>query len=690
MEKKKMKNSSIASIATALVLVSIIVFTIPSYAVKPIPPVVDVPTLDPMLIPKFVNQLVKPPVYANTTIAGVDHYTINMTRFMQQILPPPFPMTEVWGYGGIVDYNPLTGLYNDYFRFAPGATFEAMRGTPINVTWQNFITSPHIFAVDPTLHWANPNNINMTRVMELAMQGIYPMFPPGYSGSIISGNPEGYNAQSPVPLIPHLHGGEVHSTSDGHPEAWFTNNGMRGDAFNVTAVGTGQANEARFYYPNQQPPTTLWYHDHALGITRINVMSGLAGFYLLRDSWEFTPDAVTLKRPLPFDNYEYPIVIQDRSFNVDGSMWFPKIGLDPMVHPYWQPEFFGNTIMVNGKVWPNLNVEQALYRFRLLDGSNARFYTLWFQVKPANPLLNPPPLTFYQIGTDGGYLSAPVPLTRLTIAPGERADIIVDFSMLSPGDRVIIRNGANAPFPSGTTPDPKTVGQIMQFTVNGPLSDVNQPTTIPPTLPSTIPVLTTNAPSRTLTLIEKMGMLGPTEIFLDGQRWAGNPIQAISETPQVGSTEDWYIVNPTADTHPIHLHLIQFQLVSRQKFNVGKYLADWMLLNGVDPVTMTGLPLNQPTVNVPSLIPYLKGNPVGPALNEMGWKDTIQVNPGEITIIRIRFAPLDFELPGKPAYVPFTNQYPFNPTTGPGYVWHCHILDHEDNEMMRPYKVLPP
>jgi len=647
-----------------------------SYAAKPVP--ADFPTLNPLMIPKFVNQLVKPPVYVPTTVGGVDYYTVDMTNFTQQILPPPFPETEVWGYGGIVDYNPLTGLYNDYFRFAPGATFEAMKGTPVNVTWQNKITSLHMFAVDPTLHWANPNAINMTRVMELAMQGIYPMFPPGYNGSIISGNPEGYNAQSPVPLIPHLHGGEVHSTSDGHPEAWFTYNGMRGDAFNVTAVGTGNSDEARFYYPNQQPPTTLWYHDHALGITRINVMSGLAGFYLLRDPADTTP--------LPFGNYEYPIVIQDRSFNGDGSMWFPKIGLDPMVHPYWQPEFFGNTIMVNGKVWPNLNVERALYRFRLLDGSNARFYDLWFQVKPGplNPMLNPPPLTFYQIGTDGGYLPAPVPLTRLTIAPGERADIIVDFSTLFPGDRVIVRNRAKAPFPNGVSPDPRTVGTIMQFTINGPLSDANQPTTIPLTLPSTIPVLTPDAPSRTLTLIEKMGMLGPTEIFLDGQKWAGNSIQAISETPQLGSTEDWIIVNPTADTHPIHLHLVQFQLVSRQNFDINKYLADWYAANGVvNP--MTDLPFTMPTVNVgapatglAALATYLKGKPVLPAANEMGWKDTIQVNPGEVTVIRVRFAPIDGSA-----------TYPFDPTTGPGYVWHCHILDHEDNEMMRPYKVAP-
>lgn len=643
----------------------------PVSAAKPVP--MDFPTLDPLTIPKFVNQLVKPPVYVPTTVSGVDEYTISMTKFTQQIIPPntpnpvnpgqPFPMTEVWGYGGIVDLNPLTGQTNEFFRFAPGPTFEAIRGTPVSVNWQNYITSSHMFAVDPTLHWANPNMIPMDPPLP------WPTFPPGFEG-----------AQSPIPLIPHLHGGEVHSTSDGHPEAWFTYDGIRGDAFDVDTVGTENPNEAKFFYPNQQPPTTLWYHDHSLGITRINVMSGLAGFYLLRDPTDTTP--------LPFGDYEYPIVIQDRSFNNDGSMWFPKIGLDPMVHPYWQPEFFGNTIMVNGKLWPNLNVEQAQYRFRLLDGSNARFYTLWFQVKPANPLLNPPPLMFYQIGTDGGYLSAPVPLTRLTMAPGERMDILIDFSMLSPGDRVIMRNSANAPFPSGTTSDPKTVGTIMQFTVNGPLSDPNQPTTIPLTLPSSIPTLVSNAPSRTLTLIEKMGMLGPTEIFLDGQKWAGNQIQAISEEPLVGSTEDWIIVNPTADTHPIHLHLVQFQAISRQRFDVNKYLIDWYGVNGVvDP--MTDLPFTSPTINVgapatglAALIPYLKGKPMLPALNEMGWKDTIQVNPGEITIIRVRFAPLDVD-----TYIPFINQYPFDPTTGPGYVWHCHILDHEDNEMMRPFIV---
>jgi FtsP/CotA-like multicopper oxidase with cupredoxin domain len=262
----------------------------------------------------------------------------------------------------------------------------------------------------------------------------------------------------------------------------------------------------------------------------------------------------------------------------------------------------------------------------------------------------------------------------LTIAPGERADIIVDFSTLFPGDRVIVRNRANAPFPNGESPNPKTVGTIMQFTVTGPLSDSSQPIIIPTTLPHEIAALGLPGNTRTLTLIEKMGPLGPTEIFLDGQKWAA----PISETPLNGSTEDWIIVNPTADTHPIHLHLVQFQLISRQKFNVAKYTADWMMANVNNNLTLDPLPFDHITVNVPSLAPYLKGNPAPPAPNEMGWKDTIQTNPGEVTIFRVRFAPID----GTPTY-------PFDPTTGPGYVWHCHILDHEDNEMMRPYEVQP-
>jgi spore coat protein A, manganese oxidase len=588
--------------------------------------------LDPNTVPKFVHPLVIPPVYEPTVVEtnGGDvifhDYTVDVSEFNQQILPPTFPETTVWGYGGIVK-DPQTGN-PVYFRNAPGATFEAIRRIPISVQWVNNLIGPHLLPVDPTLHWADPNELGMM------LMPPFPPFPPGFP-----------LAQQPVPIVPHLHGGESPSDSDGHPDAWFTaNEAIKGPTFV----------KSRYHYTNNQEPTTLWYHDHLLGATRLNVIMGLAGFYLLRDPGNPLdgPDSV-----LPRGQYEIPIVIQDRSFNEDGSFAFPTVGVNPDIHPYWVPEFFGDTIMVNGKVWPNLDVEPRQYRFRVLNGSNARFYNLSFDNQ----------MPFVQIGSDGGYLPKPVEMTSLLIAPGERADILVDFSLLSAGTKLVLTNDANAPFPNGDAPDPMTVGRILQFTV------INQAAVVPPQLPivlNNIPTLTPNASKRTLVLVEVGGPNGPLEVLLDGQKWHA----PISELPLVGSTEDWELVNLTMDAHPIHLHLVQFQLVSRQALRSADYLTDWVALNGNPP-------LNQPTQVIP-VDNYLLGQPSDPAPNEQGWKDTIQVYPDQVTTIRARFAP---QLPNQ--VEPGLNLYPFDPAQGPGYVWHCHILDHEDNEMMRPLKV---
>ncbi len=623
-----------------------------SYAAMPL-----APTLDPKMIPKFVNQLPIPPVYQPTVIINTTtgevirhEYTVNVTEFYQQILPAVdakgkptgFSATKVWGYEGFVNI----GGSIVPFRFSPGATFEATRGIPVQVKWVNNLVDSsgyplsHMFPVDPTLHWANPNNMSMMPPMP------WPAYPPGFP-----------DAQTPVPIVTHLHGGEVPSGSDGGPEQWWTPDGIHGPDYE-TYIPT-DPNAAVDYYPNDQLPATLWYHDHALGVTRINVMSGLAGFYLLRDP------ADPLAAYLPGVQYDVPIAIQDRSFNLDGSFWFPPVGLDPSVHPYWQPEFFGDVMMVNGKAWPNLNVEPRQYRLRLLDGSNARFYSVSFVDRDTKAVV-----PFVQIGSDGGYLPAPVPLTSLTIAPGERVDILVDFSGLPAGSRIIMKNNAKAPFPSGTPPKGSTTGQIMQFTVMS--GTPVPPTPLPNPWPITMPTFTPDTPAKQLTLIEVMGALGPTEILLDGQKWAA----PTSELTSVGSTVDWVIVNPTADTHPIHLHLVQFQVVSRQRFDVNAYLAAWMAANGMPP-------LDHPTINVP-LAPYLKGPVMPPPPNEMGWKDTVQMNPGEVTIIRVRYAPQDAVIT-----TPEVNLFSFDPTIGPGYVWHCHILDHEDNEMMRRQIVTP-
>jgi FtsP/CotA-like multicopper oxidase with cupredoxin domain len=240
-------------------------------------------------------------------------------------------------------------------------------------------------------------------------------------------------------------------------------------------------------------------------------------------------------------------------FNTDGSLLFNNVGINPDIHPYWVPEFFGDTIIVNGNAWPNLNVDRHQYRFRVLNGSNARFFNL----KMSNGM------TFIQIGSDGGFLPKPAQLASLLIAPGERADILVDFSELTPGTKIRLLNEANAPFPGGDSPDPNTIGQIMQFTVPVNSPEPEKPKKLPEKLNS-IPQLKPDV-KRILTLNEVMGPNGPTMVLLNGQMW----MAPISETPRVGSTQEWVIANLTMDTHPIHLHLVQFQLLNRQKGRQG-------------------------------------------------------------------------------------------------------------------------
>ena len=606
--------------------------------------------IDPLTIPKWVNQLDKPPlIYSPTNVTDNQgkllrqDYTVTVSEFNQQILPTidedsnptGFGSTKVWGYGGQVK-DPINGEQLGFIQSVPGPTFKAIQNVPIQVKWVNNLIDPdgtplaHIFPVDPTLHWANPKNLKMPTAPITA-----PFFPPGYS-----------NIQSPVPIVTHLHGGEVPSTSDGHPDAWWTPDGKHGPAyFSDSATET---NSAVFTYPNTQQPTTLWYHDHALGITRINVMSGLSGFYILENQTD------PLGELLPNGKYEMPLVIQDRSFLSDGSFYYPSEGLNPAVHPYWQNAFLGNTILVNGKVWPNMNVEQGLYRLRILNGSNSRTYLLLFSNG----------MPFIQIGSDGGYLKAPVQLTSLLLSPAERVDILVDFSSIPAGQKVILQNSALESFSQVNV---HTVGQILQFSVNNKtgFTPKQLPTNLNPTLIGDFPSLSSPTKERILTLTEVKDQNGLLEILLDGQKWAS----PLSENPELGTTEDWIIVNPISDAHPIHVHLVQFQLVSRQAFNATVYLADWMAQNGNPP-------LDHPTINVPSLDQYLIGQPILPSPNEQGWKDTILAYSGEVTVIRLRFTAQD------------GSKFPFDATVGPGYVWHCHILEHEDNEMMRPFKVI--
>ncbi len=572
--------------------------------------------LDPRTLTKYMEPL---PIPGAMTQAGPNYYEIGMYPIVQQ-LHPQLPPTHLWGYGT----SQATASY-------PARSIVATRGVPIQIKWTNNLVDslgnplPHPLAVDQTIHWADPFEVGH-------IMGRY---------------------TGPVPATVHVHGGEQPSVSDGHPDSWFT------PGFAMTGMTwSGQV----YTYPNGQQAATIWYHDHALGLDRLNVMMGLAGYYVITDP-ENEP------ANLPSGAYEVPICIQDRMFNTDGSIFYDTLGVNPMDHPYWIPEFFGNTIVVNGKIWPYLNVEPRKYRFRFLEGSNARFYSL----KLINQATGAPGPAFYQIGTDGGYLAAPVMLNdplfgnspRLRMAPGERADVIIDFTGVPVGTNFILHNSARAPDPNGAPPDPQTVAQIMQFRV---VPQTGPDNSVIPAVLNTIPTLTPGPVTRSMTLNEVMGMGGPLGAFLDGRGWMG----AITEMPEVGSTEVWELINLTGDAHPIHLHLVQFQLLNRQKFQVNKYMKAYSALNPIIPVpdsaTYTRVPVG----------PYLQGPPIPPDPNEAGWKDTFKANPGEVTRFIIRFAAQD------------GGAFPFDATQGPGYVWHCHILEHEENDMMRPYEVVEP
>jgi FtsP/CotA-like multicopper oxidase with cupredoxin domain len=654
-----------------------------------------------------------------------------MLEFQQNILPDslyaalPSPFnkgTYVWGYK-------VGGRPASY----PGYTVEAQRGTPTTITYINNLPLPagsqleKLFTMDQTIHWADPLN------------------------QMGSTNP--YNG--PIPTVIHLHGAEVPSFYDGGPEQWFTRNGIHGKTYSTLAPTA--SNAAIYRYPNTQQATALWFHDHALGLTRINVFAGLAAFYLLRDHHDTGLPTNPLK--LPAGPQEIEILIQDRQFDTNGQLLFPDgtptdnpTGLNgtppnPSVHPYWIPEFFGDAIVVNGKSWPYLDVEPRRYRFRILNASNARFYQISL-VDTSNP--SPVPL-LWQIGTDGGLLDHPVMLNNASsdstlqlFAPSERADVIIDFAGHA-GRTFTLINTAPAPFPTGSPPDPTTNGLIMQFRVRLPLSSQDttynpangaplrgghneEPVIVRLANPQTGTLATSVTPSvkRQLVLVEVEGPGGPIEVLVNNTKWDGvrdgttiplpgsqpdqvEPGVHLTELPRVGATEEWEITNLTQDAHPIHIHLIQFQLMNRQSIDVTSYRAkyDSLFPGGLYAGLMSngawgqveyapgvyipgyGPPQNYSVPNSagaiggnPDPTPYLVGNPLLPETNEAGWKDTLKMFPQEVTRIVLRWAPISVPVDD---VAPGQNKYTFDPTAGPGYVWHCHILDHEDNEMMRPY-----
>jgi len=644
-------------------------------------------TLDPDRVPKFETPMLIPPVMpraAKVKVRGgkpIDYYEISMKQISQQVLPVGYPETTVWGYGAKTARS-KRGLL---IHHAPSLTIEARQNRPVRVKWINELVDnggdflPHLLPVDPTLHWANPPG-------GAAGRDSRPTFgetPGPYTG--------------PVPIVTHVHGAVgVADDSDGYAEAWYL---PAGDDIPAAFASEGTWYEffarkaaasygvdwgpgfAVFQYPNHNRAATIWYHDHALGMTRLNVYAGPAGFYIIRGGPAGDKAVIdrrsgktaSLPGPAPRENdkfppnkryREIPIAIQDRSFNEDGSLFYPdtRAFFDGIVRDYipdgefspiWNPEFFGNTIIANGSTWPFLDVERRRYRFRFLNGCQSRFLILDFNDVPG--------VEAWQIGNEGGFLAAPVNLTvdngnHLLLGPAERADVIVDFTHVPVGNHALRNAGPDEPFGGGEPPgdfdaaDPGTTGQIMQFRV-GPARSGDDST--PPQflqLPAITP-LPADTVTRRVAMIEKGGVgfdaqdqpvEGPVEALL-GTVAAGVWTERlweepVTENPALGATELWEMYNTTADAHPMHIHEIVFEVVNRQ-----------------DIVVDEGTQMVQ-----------VAGSPTPPEPWESGFKDTIVAYPGQVTRLRARF-----NTPGQ-------------------FVWHCHIVEHEDNEMMRPYRIGPP
>ena len=504
----------------------------------------------------------------------------------------------------------------------------------------------------------------------------------------------------------HLHGAHSEPQFDGLPDSTFT---------------PGQS--YTYLYGNDQDATGLWYHDHSWGVTRLQVNAGLAGQLWLRDQYD-TGSADNPLR-LPSGSFEIPLTIQDRTFNADGSFAYPigpHCGLNGLPSGYpnqWSPESFGDVVTVNGVIEPNLTVAHSLYRFRMLNGSNARFYNMKLvRIDAAgNPTANT--ITLNQIGSDGGLLNSPAKLGELLMAPGERADVLIDFTKLPTGSQWRLVNDALAPYPAGGDGD---VAQIMQFTVGRSLGPILR---VPATLrggkgqPKLLPaVLGTSSPSavgalkatttRTVFLNEIVNDASipgvedePVHVMMGNQFYANEatmvPRSTNVESPAVNSVEEWVIVNTTGDAHPIHLHLTQFRLVNRQNLAVDptsgetKYLIDRLNCGGVDadPANCAnGLPYpasgGQGPWPAPSTDSYVEGDLIPPAANEVGWKDTIIAMPGTVTRIVVPFGGTAAGVPAP--YVGDAKNAPIQRFTG-NYVFHCHILEHEDNDMMSPLVV---
>ncbi|MES3516723.1 MAG: multicopper oxidase domain-containing protein [Natronomonas sp.] len=531
---------------------------------------------------RWVDELPRPAVAEPSgRKEGHPHYEIEM-QAVEQRLHRDLPPTTVFGYDG---------LY-------PGPTIEARQGEPIFVRWKNALPERHILPVDTTI-----------KAQKAPHDG------------------------SGVWAVTHLHGGNVPPESDGQDEMWYT----------PGYEETGPKFDGKDYlYPNDQPAATLWYHDHAPGITRLNVYAGLAGLYLLRSDTE-------AELGLPDGEYEIPLVFQDRRFEEDGSLFYPSTTNDPtddLPDPTIVRQFYGDTSVVNGKVWPRLSVEPRKYRLRLLNGANSRYYRLkLLEYDEATGETGGDGPAFVGIGNDGGLLSEPVRVERrLEFGPGQRFDVVVDFSEYA-GETLLLHNDAPAPYLGSGRGDELSLPEVLLVDVSS--AAVTDDSRVPDTLVDTPEIDAAEAVrERHLALTSRSDEHGRMFHLLgsDGDPSGHRMSDPITERVNSGDVEIWSFDNRTGMSHPMHLHVVHFQVLGRQ--STAAY----------DPDTAG--------IDVSELEP--------PRAFERGWNDTISVDPGEVVHVAVPFGEYD----GK-----------FEDHTG-RYMWHCHMLEHEDYDMMRPFEIV--
>jgi spore coat protein A len=494
--------------------------------------------LDPATLTAFVDPLPVPRVIKPAGMGA------NPERLHEQI--PYYRMTMREVRQKVHRDLPPTRMWSFEDSF-PGPTIEVKSGEGAIVEWANELPSRHFLPIDYTLHGAGRSLPEVRSVI-------------------------------------HLHGGRTPAASDGYPEEWVV-----------------PGKQQRCFYPSQQDAALLFYHDHTMGINRLNIYAGMQGLLIVRDAHE-----EALK--LPSGKYEVPLLLTDRLLGKDGQLVYPV-----SEHPErpWVPEVFGNAILVNGKLLPYLDVEPRRYRLRMMNGSNGRFYRISLADRAE----------MHVIGNDQGLLSTPVAVKRVPLAPAERVDVVVDFAAMA-GSRV---NLVSDSF------------DIMEFRVAG--KGATDTSTLPATLRTALRLDPAAAVrTRRLTLDERMDDIQRSMgMLLNNTPWHA----PVTEKPVLGTTEIWELVNLTDDSHPIHLHLVRLQILDRRRFDAFEFQAKGTL--------------------------RFTGPAQPPEAHEAGWKDTVRADPGMVTRIIV----------------------PFEGYAG-RYVWHCHILEHEDNEMMRPYEVLPP